>query len=159
MHDRYCRPKLSAAFSANTPQFRCFLLAPRAVRLPCCRMVLTRPRIHASLACCVTLALWWWRGGVGPAVLAGVAAALALAAWVSPPHYAPVQRALDRGVQLVLAALTWLILGVVWLLVFTPLRAFRAIMGSDPLRRTFDRSAESYLRPPTGAASRFDRQF
>ena len=122
-------------------------------------MTLTRARIQATLACFGTLAIWYWRGGVGPAALAGLAATLALVAWVSPPLYAPVQRALDRGVRLILAALTWLILGVVWLLVFTPLRAFRSLTGRDPLRRTFDRTAESYLLPPAGGASRFDRQF
>ena len=127
--------------------------------MPCCRMTLTRARVQASLACLGTIIIWRWRGGVGPAALAGLAATLALVAWVSPPHYAPVQRALDRGVQLILAALTWLILGAVWLLVFTPLRVFRVLTGNDPLQRTFDRAADSYLLPPTGRPSRFDRQF
>ena len=119
----------------------------------------SRARLHASLACGVTLALWYWRGGLLPAAVAGFAAALALLAWTSPARYAPVQRALDRGVQLVLTALTWLILGVVWLLVFTPMRAIRALTGNDPLRRSFDRTAETYLQPPVGKAGRFDRQF
>ena len=120
----------------------------------------TRARLQASLACIGTLVIWQWRGGLLPAAVAGFAAALALLAWTSPARYAPVQRALDSGVQLVLAALTWLILGVVWLLVFTPLRAVRALTGSDPLRRSFDRTAESYLQSPTaGSAGRFDRQF
>ena len=119
----------------------------------------SRARLHASLACGVTLGLWYWRGGLLPAAVAGFAAALALLAWTSPARYAPVQRVLDRGVQLVLTALTWLILGVVWLLVFTPLRALRALTGNDPLRRAFDRTAETYLQPPAGRPGRFDRQF
>ena len=123
-------------------------------------MVLSRPRIQASLACLVTLGLWYWRGGLLPAAVAGFAAALALLAWTSPTRYAPVQRVLDRGIHLVLAALTWLVLGVVWLLVFTPLRAVRALTGSDPLRQKFDRAADTYLQPPpAGSAGRFDRQF
>jgi len=123
-------------------------------------MTLTRPRIQAILASLGTLAVWFWRGGTVPAVLAGLAAALALVAWVSPPHYAPVQRVLDRGVHLFLAALTWLVLGVVWLLVFTPLRAVRALTGSDPLRQKADRTADTYLQTPAaGGAGRFDRQF
>ena len=122
-------------------------------------MTLSRARLQATLACLGTLAVWRWRGGPGPAGLAGLAAALALVAWVSPPHYAPVQRGLDRGVHLLLTALPWLILGVVWLLVFTPLRAVRALTGNDPLRRTFDRTADTYLQPPPGGAGRFDRQF
>jgi len=120
----------------------------------------SRARLHASLACGVTLALWAWRGGLLPAAFAGFAAALAVLAWTSPARYAPVQRVLDRGVHLVLAALTWLVLGVVWLLVFTPLRAVRSLTGSDPLRRSIDRTADTYLQtPPAGSAGRFDRQF
>ena len=119
-----------------------------------------RARLQASCACAGTLALWFWRGGLVPAVLAGVMAALALLAWLSPAGYAPVQRILDRGIHLLLAGLTWLLLGLVWLLVFTPLRAFRTLTGNDPLRRTFDRKAASYLQtPPAGASGRFDRQF
>jgi hypothetical protein len=123
-------------------------------------MVLSRPRLQATLACVVTLVLWRWRGGVPAAAIAGLAAALALVAWTSPARYAPIQRALDRGVHLLLAGLTWLVLGVVYLLVFTPLRAIRALTGSDPLRRSFDRAAASYLQPPAaGSSRRFDRQF
>jgi hypothetical protein len=118
----------------------------------------TRARLQASLACVVTLALWWWRGGQLPAAFAGLAAALALLAWTSPPRYAPVQRALDRGVHLFLTAVTWFLLGGVWLLVFTPLRAFRALTGRDALARSFDRTAATYLQTPA-APSRFDRQF
>ena len=119
-----------------------------------------RARLQATLACAGTLALWTWRGGLFPASLAGLAAALALLAWTSPTRYAPVQRVLDRGVHLLLAAFTWLLLGLIYLLVFTPLRAVRSLTGNDPLQRAFDRSATSYLRPPAaGSSGRFDRQF
>lgn len=120
----------------------------------------TRARLQATLACIGTFVLWAWRGGQVPAALAGIASALALLAWISPARYAPVQHALDRGVHLLLTALTWLLLGLVFLLVFTPLRAVRALTGSDPLQRRFDRAATTYLRPPSaGGLSRFDRQF
>lgn len=122
--------------------------------------LISRARLQATLACAGTLALWAWRGGLLPAALAGLAAALALLAWTSPARYAPVQRALDRGIHLLLAALTWLLLGLVYLLVFTPLRVGRALTGSDPLQRRFDRSAGTYLRTPAaGSSGRFDRQF
>ncbi|HEY8994376.1 MAG TPA: hypothetical protein VIM71_06935 [Lacunisphaera sp.] len=117
-----------------------------------------RTRLQASLACVITLALWYWRRGQLPAAVAGLAAALALLAWVSPARYAPIQRALDRGVHLILAAITWLLLGIVWLLVFTPLRAFRTLTGRDALARSFDPKAASYLQTPP-VAGRFDRQF
>jgi hypothetical protein len=120
----------------------------------------TRARLQATLACAGTLALWAWRGGLVPAALAGLMAALALLAWTSPVRYAPVQRTLDRGVHLLLVGLTWLLLGLVFFLVITPLRVIRALTGSDPLQRRFDRTADSYHRaPPAGSAGRFDRQF
>ena len=48
--------------------------------------------------------------------------------------------------------------GLVWLLVFTPLRVFRTLTGQDKLARTYDRAAASYQQEPP-AAGRFDRQF
>jgi hypothetical protein len=120
----------------------------------------SRARLQATCACVGTLAIWLWRGGGVAAALAGTMGALALVAWASPARYAPVQRGLDRGVHLLLAGLTWLLLGFVWLLVFTPLRLVRGLGGKDPLRRSFDRSAPTYLQvPPAGAVGRFDRQF
>ena len=119
----------------------------------------SRARLQATLACIGTLVLWAWRGGQLPAALAGLAAALALLAWSSPARYVPVQHALDRGVHLLLTALTWFLLGLVFLLVFTPLRAVRALTGRDPLERRFDRSASTYLRTLTGGPGRFDRLF
>jgi hypothetical protein len=118
----------------------------------------SRARLQASLACIGTLTLWGWRGGVIPATLATIAASLALLAWSSPAHYAPVQRTLDRFVHLLLMSLTWLLLGLVYFLVFTPLRAFRALTGSDKLARSFDRTAATYLQVPR-PGGRFDRQF
>jgi hypothetical protein len=150
---------LLVAILPCSPSFFVGITQPPNHILPMSLAPATRARLQASLACIGTLVIWRWRGGLVPAAIAGFAAALALLAWTSPARYAPVQRALDRGVQLFLTALTWFILGVVWLLVFTPLRAFRSLTGNDPLRRTFDRTAETYLQPPTGTASRFDRQF
>ena len=118
-----------------------------------------RARLHASLACGGTFALWAWRGGLLPAAFAGLAAALALLAWISPARYAPVQRALDRCVHLVLTAFTWLLLGLVYIFVFTPLRFLSALTGKDQLQRSFDRDAQSYLRPLPPGSDRFDRQF
>lgn len=93
-------------------------------------------------------------------VIAGLAAGLALLAWASPPHYAPVQRLLDRVLHTLLAGLTWLLLALIYLGVFTPLRLWRALSGHDPLHRRADPTATTYLRPlPPAAPGRFDRQF
>jgi len=119
----------------------------------------TRARLQASAACVGTAALWWWRGGPVAATLAGSMAALAMLAWAAPARYAPVQRTLDRLIHLLLTAITWTLLGLVYFLVFTPLRLARSLTGRDPLARQPDPAASSYLRPlPTGPR-RFDRQF
>jgi hypothetical protein len=106
-----------------------------------------------------TLVLWRWRGGVGPAALAGIATTLAVVAWIAPARYAPVQRALDRIIHLLLGAITWTLLALIYFLVFTPLRAVRALSRRDALARAADPAATSYLRPLAPGPRRFDRQF
>ena len=119
-----------------------------------------RARLQASAACAGTLFIWWRLRGLTPAVIAGLGASLALLAWVSPPHYAPVQRFLDRMLHLVLTGLTWFLLALIYLGVFTPVRLWRMLPGHDPLQRRADPAATTYLRPlPPAAANRFDRQF
>jgi hypothetical protein len=119
-----------------------------------------RARLQASLAASGALVIWWWRGGNLPPILFGLLAVLAMLAWVAPRRYAPVQRALDRIVNGALAALTWLLLGMVYFGLFAPWRLWRAIIRKDPLDRRYDAGAATYLRAvPPGATGRFDRQF
>lgn len=119
-----------------------------------------RARLQATMAAVGALALWIWLRGKGPAVAAGLAASLALLAWVSPPHYAPVQRVLDGIVGFILRAVTWLLLGLIYLGVFIPLRLWRRLTGQDPLQQKPDPSAASYLQPlPAAHPDRFTRQF
>lgn len=119
-----------------------------------------KARLQATAACAGGLFLWWRVGGVAAAGFAGLTAALALVAWTSPARYAPVQRVLDRVVHGVLAALTWMLLGFIYLAVFAPMRLWRRLRGIDPLHRQPDPTAASYLLPlPPTAPDRFDRQF
>lgn len=112
------------------------------------------------MACAGTAFLWWRIGGILPASTAGLAGGLAVLAWVSPPHYAPVQRVLDQILHVALTGLTWFLLALLYLGIFTPLRLWRALMKHDPLHRRFDSAATTYLRPlPPTATGRFDRQF
>lgn len=120
----------------------------------------TRARLQATLACGGACVLFTWRGGLGPTIVFGVTVVFALMAWITPRVYAPVQRSLDRAVHLVLTAFTWLLLGLLYLLVFTPLRIGRTFFGRDPLQRRIDPAAATYLSPiPPAAVNRFDRQF
>jgi len=121
---------------------------------------ISRARLQATLACVGACALFAWRGGVGPAIATGVTGTLALLAWFIPHGYAPVQLCLDRVLHFVLAAFTWVLLGLFYLLVFVPLRLWRGLIRHDPLRRRSDPKATTYLQPvPPAAANRFDRQF
>ncbi len=120
----------------------------------------TRARLQASLACGGTLIAWWRLGGLLPAILAGIAAALALVAWAMPGRYAPIQRTLDRVLNGMLAVLTWITLGLVYFGVFTPWRLWRTLTRHDPLERRRDAAASTYLcASPPAASGRFDRQF
>jgi hypothetical protein len=120
----------------------------------------TRSRLQATFACAGAFSFFCWRGGPVLATAAGITASLALLAWFSPSGYAPVQRTLDRIVHAALTALTWILLGVVYLLLFTPIRLCRAMTGNDPLQRRADSTANTYLRPlPPAVPGRFDRQF
>lgn len=120
----------------------------------------SRARLQATLAATGALGIWWWRGGLIPPILFSVLAVLAVVAWMAPLKYAPIQRGLDRIVNGLLAALTWLLLGVVYFGLFTPWRLWRAVARKDPLDRRYDSRAATYLRAvPPGATGRFDRQF
>ncbi|HEY0944417.1 MAG TPA: hypothetical protein VGD81_04090 [Opitutaceae bacterium] len=119
-----------------------------------------RSRVHATLAFAVALALWLWRGGPFLAAVAIVTAALVLLAWVAPGTYAPIARGLDRVAHRFGAGVTWLVLVIVYLGVFTPLRLWRTLAGTDPLQLRPRPGAASYLQPlPPARPERFDRQF
>jgi len=120
----------------------------------------SRARLQATLACAGACMLLAWRGGRGPGIAAVITTVLALLAWFFPAGYVPVQRALDQTLHLILTALTWLLLGLLYLLVFTPLRLWRTLTSRDPLQQRLDPKATTYLQPmPPAAARRFDRQF
>jgi len=119
-----------------------------------------RARLQASAAGVGGLILWWRLGGQAPAIFAGFLASLALLAWVSPPHYAPIQRFLDRGLHFILTGLTWFLLGLIYAGLFVPVRLWRTLTANDPLHRRPDPGAATYLRPlPPARPNRFDRQF
>ncbi len=107
-----------------------------------------------------TLLFWWKHGGPVAATIAITAALLALGAWVAPALYAPLQRGCDHVLKVLLTALTWLLLGFIYLTVFTPLHLWWKIRGRDPLQRRADPQARTYLQPvPPAPAGRFERQF
>jgi hypothetical protein len=119
-----------------------------------------RARWQATFAVAGAWLLWWRVGGLPVIVLAVLASVFALLAWLAPARYAPVQRGIDRLAHGLLGGLSWLLLGLVYFGLFTPLRIWRRLTRHDPLHLRPDPTASSYLRPlPPAAPGRFDRQF
>lgn len=122
----------------------------------------SRARLQASLACLGGGVLAWRTHSPFAFAFAALLVVGALLAWVAPARYAPVQRVLDRIVHGFLALLTWLLLGLVYFGLFTPLRLLRALRPGNFLEPTPAPTAhvESYLHPlPPADPARFGRQF
>jgi hypothetical protein len=119
----------------------------------------TRARLQAALAVLIAVLIWWYHRGPLSAVLAAVATILALLAWLSPSHHAPVQRLLDRSARRLVAGFSWLVLALVYFGVFTPLRWLRACVCRPLLTLRPDRR-DTYLQPlPPRPRQHFERQF
>lgn len=120
----------------------------------------TRIRLQATVACAGSSVLYWRFGGVLPALLASLFAVLALLAWFFPKQYNPVQRGFDFLTRALVAGFSWVMLGLVYFCVFTPLRLIGALVGRDPLGLKRPGDATTYLRPVLPATpGRFKRQF
>jgi hypothetical protein len=118
-----------------------------------------RSRLQASLASAATLALWWRRPGPPTATIAAIAAGLALVAWFFPRVYAPVQRGLDHLTHAIVAAVSWVILALVYFGLFAPLRAIRWMAGKPSLQMRRDPAAATYLAAVRAGPRSFERQF
>lgn len=119
-----------------------------------------RARIQATAACLGGFVLWWRLGGVVGAAAAGLTTALAVFAWLMPARYAVVQRRLDWLTRMLVAGVSWLLLGLLYFCLFTPLRGWRALTRHDALQLKADPSKITYLNPlPPATPGRFKRQF
>lgn len=118
-----------------------------------------RARLQASTAALVAAAVALSTRHPAALAVFAVAFALATLAWLSPVRYAPVQRGLDAVTRAVVAAFSWLVLGLVYFGVFTPLRLLRAVLRRDPLALHHRPASDSYLLPLPARSSHFDRQF
>ncbi len=101
-----------------------------------------------------------WRRPWNFALLALAAALLALALFW-PRAWAPIEAALGRAGRGVGAAVTWVLLGAVFVICFVPGRLLLAVLHRDPLRRAWEPARSTYWEtlPRAGSADRFRRQF
>lgn len=90
---------------------------------------------------------WWWRPLPGAAI-AGVALLVGLLALASPLRaFAALSRFFERLGRLVGGAVTWLLMGVLYYLVFLPLGLALRARGRLRLTTGFDARQASYWTP------------
>lgn len=119
-----------------------------------------KARLQASVACVGTYLLWWRFHTTFSAAVAWTAVSLAGLAWLSPRHYRPIQSAFDCLTHVLLTAVTWSVLGLVYFGLFTPVRLWRVLLRQDPIQLRQDKTPATYLqRIRSSGAMRFDRQF
>jgi hypothetical protein len=118
-----------------------------------------RSRLQATVACAVAGLLWWRTRAPAFAVIWALAIGLLALACFDPRRYEPVQRLFTAFGRIVTATVTWVILGLVYFLIFTPMSLWNRILRRDPLDAC--RSTEgSFLHDfPAKALGRFERQY
>ncbi|HLP02346.1 MAG TPA: hypothetical protein VK163_09995 [Opitutaceae bacterium] len=120
-----------------------------------------RPLLGPLAAVAVTTCGWLrWRTAWSLVLLLVAVVLLALALF-APRLYAPIERRLTRFGQLVAIAFTWVVLGLLFFLLFTPVRLLLALFRRDPVQRRPDPRRTSYWEPlpPRPGPGHFRRQF
>ncbi len=105
--------------------------------------------------------LLWRHRPVWPA-LAAAGVALTLLGFAAPAWLRPIERIWMRLAGYLGWFMTRLILGVVFLLVFSPAGLIMRLLGADPLKLRFDRRAASYWEPRAAedrSPERMERMF
>ncbi len=98
-----------------------------------------------GVVCLLWAGVLAWRGKSAPVPwLLGIAPLLALAAWRAPRLLLPIHRVWMPVAHAIARAMTWLLLTLVFVLVFTPYGFVMRAIGKDPLERKIERSRASY---------------
>lgn len=110
--------------------------------------------LSTALVLALLTGLLGWRGWISGPVAAGVLSALAglaLVALARPPWLRRPYRAGMRVSHLLGRVVAPVLLGLIFLLVVTPLGLLLRALGKDLLRLRRDPDAESYWQPVTGS--------
>ena len=114
-----------------------------------------------GVAFLVITALLWWRDALTAATITGtLGGLLVLAGLAIPTHLGPVERGWMRLAHLISKVTTPIVMGVMYLLVITPVGLLRRTLGKNPM--VHSPQDESYWRPrPPGArrTGSLSRQF
>jgi hypothetical protein len=98
------------------------------------------------------LVLWRHRAWLPiPALFGALGAALLLLAGLAPVWLRPIEWAWMKLANALGWVMTRVVLGVIFLLVFTPAGLIRRLLGKDPLELRFDHRAASYWHARTEA--------
>jgi hypothetical protein len=106
-------------------------------------------------------AIAWWRGSPTTlTVLGSIGAALALAGLIVPAHLGPVERGWMRLAHVISKVTTPLVMGVMYLVVISPIGALRRLLGGNPLVHA-ERERSYWRERPAGArrSASMQRQF
>jgi hypothetical protein len=118
--------------------------------------------ITIAAALCLIGGWLWWKESPWYGYLVAAAAALLAAALLMPRLLKPFQRCwMVLGLCMGLVV-TGVLMTVLFYLVVTPLGLLMRLRGRDPLKRSFDRDAESYWIPreaDTADKTQYERQF
>jgi hypothetical protein len=108
----------------------------------------------------VFAAVAYWRGHpTTTVVLGGLGAILGLAGLVIPTHLGPVERGWMRLAHLISKVTTPVVMGVMYLLVLTPVGVLRRRVGGNPMVHTAPTGSYWQHRPEGRRAGDLRRQY
>lgn len=108
----------------------------------------------------VFAAVAWWRAHpTSTTVLATIGSLLALAGLIVPTHLGPVERAWMRLAHVISKVTTPIVMGVMYLLVLTPVGFLRRVLGGNPMVHQPHDGSYWKARPEGRRAGNLTRQF
>jgi hypothetical protein len=108
----------------------------------------------------VLAAIAWWRAHpVSTGVLGGIGATLAVGGLLIPTRLGSVERAWMRLAHLISRVTTPVVMGVMYLLVLTPIGLVRRAAGGDPLAHSAHDGSYWKARAQERRASNLKRQY
>ncbi len=144
------------------PEVRSRLAAPAGDPAARRRQVLRRFGVTVGIACAAIAVLLLWKHRALWPACAGLAGLLLVLAWLAPRLLDPLERVWMKAAGLMGWLMTRVILGIVFVLIFTPAGLMLRLLGKDPLELRFRRDAASYwhMRPPRDPArERMEKMF
>jgi hypothetical protein len=104
------------------------------------------------------LLLWRW-GGYAFGILAGILAVFALCAWLAPERYRPIQRVFDFLTRVLVSAVSWFLLALVYFGIFTPAGLISGLFGWNPMHRRSGGAVTNLLPLSPQPPEHFKRQY